>query len=207
MSKNLLSENMLRFGTKNLSEWQQRELIVKSIMETINQHGLHGDVRNRLMEQSPKKGAVVDIMHPSKGSIKYPVPTDSGNVGKAMKIIGQLLKAMVGVGTDNKLVQTAVYSIKDMNTYASVLWRVQHSTMIKSEYGENFNLIGTFISTDWTKAGGGSATGNTPAGKRGIGSPQAAVQDATGYGAMYRDVERHLQQFNENEYIKTWRPG
>ncbi len=51
MSKNLLSENMLRFGTKNLSERQERELVVKSIMETIDQHGLHGEVRNRLIEQ------------------------------------------------------------------------------------------------------------------------------------------------------------
>lgn len=50
--KNLLSENMLRFGTKNLSERQERELVVKSIMETINQHGLHGEVRRRLMEQA-----------------------------------------------------------------------------------------------------------------------------------------------------------
>lgn len=49
--KNLLSENMLRFGTKNLSEAAQRELILKSIMETINEHGLHTDVRRHIMEQ------------------------------------------------------------------------------------------------------------------------------------------------------------
>ena len=49
--KNLLSENMLRFRTKNLSEAVQRELVLKSIMETINEHGLHGAVRQRLTEQ------------------------------------------------------------------------------------------------------------------------------------------------------------
>ena len=49
--KNLLSENMLRFGTKNLSEAAQRELILKSIMETINEHGLHSSVRRYLFEQ------------------------------------------------------------------------------------------------------------------------------------------------------------
>lgn len=49
--KNLLSENMLRFGTKNLSEAAQRELVLKSIMETINEHGLHSSVRRYLMEQ------------------------------------------------------------------------------------------------------------------------------------------------------------
>ena len=48
--KNLLSENMLRFGTKNLSEAAQRELTLKSIMETINEHGLHNEIRSRLTE-------------------------------------------------------------------------------------------------------------------------------------------------------------
>lgn len=46
--KNLLSENMLRFGTKNLSEAAQRELVLKSIMETINEHGLHNAVKRQL---------------------------------------------------------------------------------------------------------------------------------------------------------------
>ena len=49
--KNLLSENMLRFGTKNLSESTRRELTLKSIIETINEHGLHSLVRQQLMEQ------------------------------------------------------------------------------------------------------------------------------------------------------------
>ena len=49
--KNSLSENMLRFGTKNLSEAAQRELVLKSIMETINEHGLHKAVKRQLMEQ------------------------------------------------------------------------------------------------------------------------------------------------------------
>jgi len=48
--KNTLAENMMRFGTKNLSESAQKELIVKSIMETINQYGLHGAVKQRLTE-------------------------------------------------------------------------------------------------------------------------------------------------------------
>jgi hypothetical protein len=48
--KNTLSENMMRFGTKNLSVSAQKELIVKSIMETIDQHMLHGIVRHRLTE-------------------------------------------------------------------------------------------------------------------------------------------------------------
>ena len=46
----LLSENMLRFGTKNLTESQQKQLIVNSIMETINQNGLRHEIRRRLNE-------------------------------------------------------------------------------------------------------------------------------------------------------------
>ena len=48
----LLSENMLRFGTKNLSVAQQKQLIVKSIMETINQNGLSYEIRKQLREQN-----------------------------------------------------------------------------------------------------------------------------------------------------------
>jgi hypothetical protein len=46
--KNLLSENMLRFGTKNLSESAKKELVLKSIMEAINEHGLHNAVKRQL---------------------------------------------------------------------------------------------------------------------------------------------------------------
>jgi hypothetical protein len=48
----LLSENMLRFGTKNLSGAQQKQLIVKSIMETIDQNGLRHEIRRKLNEVS-----------------------------------------------------------------------------------------------------------------------------------------------------------
>jgi hypothetical protein len=49
--KNLLSENMLRFGTKNLSESQQKELTLKSIMKTIEENGLTESVKSLLMER------------------------------------------------------------------------------------------------------------------------------------------------------------
>jgi hypothetical protein len=50
MNKKLLSENMLRFGTKNLSEGQKRNLVLESVMETIKEHGLHNEVKRRLNE-------------------------------------------------------------------------------------------------------------------------------------------------------------
>ena len=49
--KNLLSENMMRFGTKNLTEAAKKELTLKSILETIDQYGLQKEVRKALAEQ------------------------------------------------------------------------------------------------------------------------------------------------------------
>jgi len=67
--KNILSENMLRFGTKNLSEAAQRQLVVKSIMETINQHGLHNAVRRRLMEQTVNENVTTYVENYRKAVI------------------------------------------------------------------------------------------------------------------------------------------
>ena len=50
--KNILSENMQRFGTKNLTEAAKKKLMFKSIMETIDQHGLHKAVKTALTEQA-----------------------------------------------------------------------------------------------------------------------------------------------------------
>ena len=48
--KSLLSENMLRFGTKNLSESSKRALTLESIMQTIHENGLASAVKSRLDE-------------------------------------------------------------------------------------------------------------------------------------------------------------
>ena len=50
MNMKLLSENMLRFGTKNLSEGSKRNLTLESIMQTIHENGLRTAVMNRLLE-------------------------------------------------------------------------------------------------------------------------------------------------------------
>jgi len=55
--KNLLSENMLRFGTKNLSETSKRQLTLESIMQTIHENGLASAVKQRLSETSLLKEA------------------------------------------------------------------------------------------------------------------------------------------------------
>ena len=95
--KNLLSENLLRFGVKNLSESQKKELIVKSIMETIEQHGLHYDIKHRLMEQ-PDAPAPADANYKTLGTVNVVAKNPMGakfaaqNKGKsfgALPINGQ----------------------------------------------------------------------------------------------------------------------
>ena len=48
--KNILSENMLRFGVKNLSESNKKRLTLESIIQTIKEHGLSEQVRQALTE-------------------------------------------------------------------------------------------------------------------------------------------------------------
>lgn len=51
--KNILSENMLRFGVKNLSESNKKRLTLESILQTIQEHGLTEEVRKKLNESYP----------------------------------------------------------------------------------------------------------------------------------------------------------
>jgi hypothetical protein len=123
--KNLLSENMLRFGTKNLSEAAQRELILKSIMETIDAHGLHGAVRQHLMETVPDK--------------KY--------LGYAKKIAGMLMTALGGAD-DEDGVTTALKLIKTYGgqpVYDNLIYVLKTSPNIKKQFGKNYKLVSSMI--------------------------------------------------------------
>jgi len=168
--KNLLSENMMRFGTKNLTEASQKELIVKSIMETINQHGLHSAVRRNLSEQSPVKA-------------------DKNFYGYAQKVYNEIDKGlggkMLGMADDEDRVVAAVKSIDTIagkengaQVYANLLQLVKKSPVLKAKYSRNYNLVATFISYNGIAVSTGLAAGrSTPTrqnplfGK--IGGPQA----------------------------------
>jgi hypothetical protein len=127
--KNLLSENMMRFGTKNLSEAAQKELTLKSILETIDQYGLQKEVRKALAEQADP------------------------NLGKAQKIVGMIWTALTkgegfGFGTDDTKVLTAVKMISTPELYKSVVNILRTSPKIKTEFGRNFPTVGKWLSTD-----------------------------------------------------------
>jgi hypothetical protein len=201
--KNLLSENMMRFGTKNLSEAAQKELVVKSIMETIEQHGLSNVIRKKLSEQNLKvpAGAKVNVDSPSKGQVAMLVPTDSKTQGMASKIIGGIMKATGGID-DNKTVQRLVYSINSPGLYYACLYIVAHSPVVKGNYGFNFSTVCNMLGQDMTHAAG--AQGNyAPGSTIKMDAPGVMIAKATGYEGMYRDIERHLQQFNLKEELPT----
>jgi hypothetical protein len=123
--KNLLSENMMRFGTKNLSETAQKELVVKSIMETINQHGLQNVIRKKLTEAAP----------------------DPKYLGYAQKVLGQLMTALGGAD-DEQGVLNALLSIQKYGgqpVYDNLLQLVKTSPNVKKQFGYNFNLVSTMI--------------------------------------------------------------
>ena len=122
--KNLLSENMMRFGTKNLTEAAKKELTLKSILETIDQYGLQREVRKALAEQADP------------------------NLGLAQKIVGMIWTAISGMGTDDPKVLKAVLMIKTKDIYNSVVTILKTSPKIKAEFGRNFPTVGDWLSTD-----------------------------------------------------------
>ena len=161
--KNTLSENMLRFGTKNLSAAGQKELIVKSIMETINQHGLHSAVRRSLLtegdapdkgyffkeggfsEEDLKKLGVKFAGGPGEaGPLAY---QSSTSLAEAQQIIQELIPILSKSGTnDGPLLAKALGKIK-VNNYYLLLWKVRYGSSFKSITKSNYNTITDWIST------------------------------------------------------------
>jgi len=179
--KNLLSENMMRFGTKNLTEAAKKELVLKSIMETIDQHGLRKEVRNALTEAPT--AAMADP-----------------NLGLAQKIVGMIWTAMSGLGTNNEKVLQAVMMIKDKAIYDSVLKIVRTSTKIKTEFGKNFPTVGAWIATDMQEYGPDDmgaidAKTNAIATKVRIHLQRVSGNNAEGmgHGGMRQDVDDSLR--------------
>jgi hypothetical protein len=124
--KNLLSENLLRFGVKNLTESQKKELIVKSIMETIDQHGLHYDIQHRLMEQDPNTTTLPNVtVRPKMQDAGQPLP----GFAKGQQI--RLGKLVNNYGEGMFLIQKP----GDANRYEPT-WMVQ-TAVIKKTYDQN----------------------------------------------------------------------
>ena len=147
--KNLLSENMLRFGTKNLTPNQQRELVAKSIMETINQHGLANVIKKKLNEQPDPAELKASGMDGGTmkqiGALTKQGGVGQKNLGIAMKIAGQIMGATRGAfNHDPNKIASALKLIKQnggKTVYDSLLWYVSKSADFKQKEGQNFPLV------------------------------------------------------------------
>ena len=148
--KSLLSENMLRFGTKNLTATSKQELIVKSIMETIDQHGLRKTIYNRLVEQSEEPVDMTKWQADIKqqiGGVEKDLGTSAKYQGIAMKIAGLLITALSGAD-DEAGVLTALQMIQKnggQRVYDTLIWVLKNNRNIKSKFGKNYNLVSTMI--------------------------------------------------------------
>lgn len=129
--KNTLSENMARYGTKNLSEAEQTKLIIRSIMETIDQHGLYKVINNKLTEQSQNAVAV------------------------ANQIIQELAAALIGMGGDDEQgVLNALKKIRNQEIYDKLMFNISKGSFVRDKWGKNYDSV-----TDLIKAGGISKSG------------------------------------------------
>jgi|688.fasta_scaffold595595_1 hypothetical protein len=173
--KNTLAENMMRFGTKNLSATGQKELIVKSIMETINEHGLNNVIRKKLTEQAP----------------------DPKYLGYAQKIAGQLMTALGGADDEAGALK-AVQSIKTYGgqpVYDNLLQIVKTSPKIKAQFKRNFNTVIEMITAGGISGRSKDAEGYTlsnPLAKLGLG-----LSDEEYFPKM-SDI---LKVYNADEYV------
>jgi hypothetical protein len=177
--KNLLSENMMRFGTKNLTEAAKKDLVVKSIMETIEQHGLYLEVRKALTEaDAPKPGFafpydtkfkdVEKLGVKVKGRIDDPetggfeeygpfVVQSPTSLTEASTILQEIIKILGTTGTGDTAKLAAAINKINANNYYAILWKVKYGTSFRAITKNNYNTV-----TDWISKKGfdiPSATG------------------------------------------------
>ena len=121
--KNILLENMLRFGTKNLSETQREKLTEQlQLIDTP-------EFQQRL------------------GSIEKDLGTSVKYQGIATKIAGLLITALSGID-DEAAVLTALQMIPKNGgqpVYNALIWVLKNNRNIKSKFGKNYNLVSTMI--------------------------------------------------------------
>jgi len=215
--KNLLSENMLRFGTKNLSEAAQRELVLKSVMQTINEYGLHGAVRRRLTEaDAPSdKNAFIKADYAGqfddayKLGVKNKPDTDFDNPGgpyvyqsdtsisEATTILSDLFKVLGGSDTSDAQAVINVLKKINMKNYYAILWKVRYGSSFKANnrFKSNFNCLVDYISKIGIDIPSSTGTGATMGP---IGLVRNIFIDDTLYNWINSSM---LPKYNTSEYV------
>ena len=216
--KNILSENLLRFGVKNLSESQKRALTLKTIMETIDAHGLHTEVRRALTEaDAPSKpDAIIDIGYYGT-TVGYKMDKPGGyktlnsdgtsilvmqsptSIKEASNILGNL---MTIVGKGNAESPETVNWIKQINenNYPAILWKIRYGSSFKSNAGSNYNTLCDWISKS-VDIPSRSFSGDSQPMSGGKG-PIGAVKDLFRGTATAEAIQNHLLQYNSEEKFR-----
>ena len=172
--KNLLSENMFRFGTKNLTESAKRKLVFESIMQTINEYGLQSAVHRSLLTEgdAPEKNYFFD--HDTVGfdeqslkklGVKFaprkfdpethehvhdggPLAYQSStSLAEAQQIIQELIRIMGKPRTDGGASLAKALGKITANNYYLLLWKVRSGSSFKSIAKSNYRTITDWIST------------------------------------------------------------
>ena len=135
--KNLLSENMLRFGTKNLSESSTRKLVFESIMQTIKEHGLQSAVRRSLLTEQTQ----VDLLTTQAKEVAAANKSFSAQLAKKIYTPSYLF-----ANKQYYLVTGKPYNDTDLSFNGNVVGFQNHIISQKGSGGFNLPLICNFAS-------------------------------------------------------------
>lgn len=204
--KNILSENLLRFGVKNLTESQKRALTLKSIMETIDAHGLRNEVRTALTEADAPKdaNAVIAIRIGDINNSGYKLHPDSNeilvmqsptSISEASTILGGIMK-LVGQGNAESPQMISLVKKITKNNYPAILWKVRYGSTFKSNTGANYETVCDWLSKSVDKpAGGGYSKSYDEKGTFGV------VSNYLRGTKTAEAIQAHLDPLNDDEYF------
>jgi hypothetical protein len=206
--KNTLAENMMRFGTKNLSEADLQNLTEADAPKPG--YAFPADTKfDGARKLGVKfKGRVED---PTNGSFDEYGPfvvQSATSITEASAILQELMKILGKSGTENSAAIAAALKKITGNNYYAILWKVNYGTSFRASTGSSYGTV-----TDWISKKGfdiPSATGagrgttsieagsdlgffNDPAGNI-IGGIRNLSQDPTIFNAVNR-----LQKYNIEE--------
>jgi hypothetical protein len=198
MRNRLTERDLSRIVKRVINESEKRKLVFESIMQTINEHGLHGAVGRSLLTEgeAPDKGFIFKDINSDAPGIRY-IEGGAGispyqsatSLAEGQQIIQKLILIMSKGGAQVVGKQLAsVLGQITANNYYIILWKVRYGSAFKSITKHNYNSIKDWISSkgmDIPVAGSGPIPGI-----------QNLFQDTTVLNAM-----RRLASFNVKEYI------
>ena len=110
-----------------------------------------------------------------------PLGGNDPNAGLAKTIVGKLMTASGGMGTDEEGMYNAVLMIKDKPTYWAVIKVLQTSPNVKNQFGKNFNKVIDLVATEISGRGDYKDPYHTSDVK------------------WFKKIQAHLVKFNDSE--------